>query len=137
MARRLIDQRPALEEQLTSLRSSLPSYGLEESVGAELLRKVRRLADENRVITTRITPGEEQSTGDLYEQALECSWQGDLEPLVRFLYAVQVAGATLDIRQMTVTPSRGEMLKGNVKIFFAYTRNDDGDITVEEGPGGG
>ncbi|HMO49508.1 MAG TPA: hypothetical protein PKE26_03700 [Kiritimatiellia bacterium] len=122
VAERILNTRGEWEGQLSELRATLPRYGMNEAVGAELLRQVRRLADENRVITTRITPDAEKMIGDLYEQAIEVTWEAGLEPLVRFLYAVQVAGATLDIRQMTMTPSQGDQLKGNLKIFFAYQR---------------
>ena len=131
-AERLLTTRAKWEGKLTGLRSTLPSYEMNEAVGAELLRKVRGLADENRVTTTRITPNEEENTGDLYEQALEVSWESGLEPLIRFLYDVQIAGATLDIRQMTVTPAKGQRLKGNLKIFFAYTRHEAEGLTTEE-----
>ena len=132
LTERLLSTRTEWEGKITGLRSTLPSYDIKEAVGAELLRKVRSLADENRVTTTRITPNEEQNTGDLYEQALEVTWEAGLEQLVRFLYAVQIAGATLDIRQMTVAPSKNERLKGNLKIYFAYTRQEAEGLTVEE-----
>jgi len=132
VAERILSTRGEWEGKLGELRATLPRYGMTEAVGAELLRQVRRLADENRVITTRITPDAEKSIGDLYEQAIEVSWEAGLEPLVRFLYAVQVAGATLDIRQMTMTPSQGDQLKGNLKIFFAYQR-----VPPEAASGGG
>jgi Tfp pilus assembly protein PilO len=122
IAERLLNSRGDWEVRLAEARATLPRYGMTDPVGADLLRQVRRLADENRVVTTRISPGEEENIGDLYEQAIEVTWEAELEPLVRFLYAVQVAGATLDIRQMTMTPSQGEKLKGNLKIFFAYQR---------------
>jgi type II secretory pathway component PulM len=124
MAERFLKTRGELEGKLVSLRATLPTYATNEVVGAALLQQVRRLADENRVVTTRITPDEEKNIGDLYEQSIEAAWEAELEPLVRFLYAVQVAGATLDIRQMTVAPSQDSRLKGNLKIFFAYKRGD-------------
>lgn len=137
IAERILNARPEAEAKLSELRSTLPLYGTTEAVGAELLRRVRQLADENKVVTTRITPDQEQNIGDLYEQAIECSWEADLEPLVRFLYAVQIAGATLDIRQMTIAPHQGTRLKGNLKIFFAYTRGEKPSETESEFiPGG-
>jgi len=116
---KMLSIRPEWDQQLSTLRATLPTYEPEARVEGELLKQVRRLADENRVVTTRITPDQEVKIGDLFEQAIEVTWEASLEPLVRFLYAVQVAGATLDIRQMTVTPSQGDMLKGNLKIYFA------------------
>lgn len=134
MAERFLKSRAEFEEKLVSLRSTLPMYGTNETVGAALLQQVRRLADENRVVTTRITPDAEKNIGDLYEQSIECAWEAELEPLVRFLYAVQIAGATLDIRQMTVAPSQDSRLKGNIKIFFAYKRGRAEQIAAEEVP---
>jgi hypothetical protein len=132
MAERFLKSRSTFEEKLVDLRATLPTYGTNEIVGAALLQQVRRLADENRVVTTRITPDAEKNIGDLYEQSLDCAWEAELEPLVRFLYAVQIAGATLDIRQMTVAPSQGTQLKGNLKIFFAYKRGiPEQTITTE------
>ena len=124
VAQRMLRTRPEWQEKLDELRGTLPGYGVNEAVVAELLRQVRRLADENNVVTTRITPDAEKSIGDLHELAVECAWEADLEQLVRFLYAVQVAGATLDIRQMTIAPFQGNKLKGNLKIFFAFKRGD-------------
>lgn len=137
IAQRLIDTRAEWEGKLGGLRSSLPLYRKDEAVGADLLRQVRRLADENGVVTTRITPEEEKNIGDLYEQAIECTWEAELEPLVKFMFAVQIAGATLDIRQMTVTPSQETRLKGNMKIFFAYKRGEpvaDEPVPAVEAP---
>jgi len=119
---RMLGARPEWEQRISTLRATLPTYRADERVEGELLKQVRRLADENRVVTTRITPDQEVKIGDLFEQAIEVTWEASLEPLVRFLYAVQVAGATLDIRQITVTPSQGDLLKGNFKIYFAYQR---------------
>ncbi|HMP89998.1 MAG TPA: hypothetical protein PJ991_07345 [Kiritimatiellia bacterium] len=126
VAERMLNTRPEWQEKLDVLRGTLPGYGANEAVVAELLRQVRRLADESRVVTTRITPDSEKSIGDLHELAVELAWEADLEALVRFLYAVQVAGATLDIRQMTIAPFQGDRLKGNIKIFFAFKRGEAG-----------
>lgn len=119
---KILRSRGEWEQQLEGMRATLPKYRPDERVGAELLKQVRKLADENRVITSRITPDQETNIGDLYEQAIEVTWEASLDPLVRFLYAVQVAGATLDIRQMTMAPAQGDLLKGNLKIYFAYQR---------------
>ncbi len=124
MVQRSLDRRGEYEGKLKDLRSTLPVYGINEAVGASLLQQVRKLADENRVVTTRITPDVEKNIGDLFEQSIECTWEAELEPLVRFLYAVQIAGATLDIRQMNIAPSQDTRLKGNMKIFFAYQRGE-------------
>lgn len=133
MVQGTLDRRGEYEGKLVSLRASLPTYGTNEAVGASLLQQVRKLADENQLVTTRITPDAEKSIGDLYEQAIECTWEAELEPLVKFLYAVQVAGATLDIRTMTIAPAQDTRLKGTMKIFFAYKRGEP-EPAAEEPP---
>lgn len=122
IAENILQRRGEWESRLEALRDRLPRYEAQEAVGAELLRRIRQLADANRVSTSRITPDAEENIGDLYEQSIEVTWEAALEPMVRFLYAVQMAGATLDIRSMTMAPSQGDQLKGNFKIFFAYQR---------------
>ncbi|MCB1069207.1 MAG: hypothetical protein H7A43_00560 [Verrucomicrobia bacterium] len=122
-ARRLLDRRPEWEEALAGLRGQLPSFGIDQAVTAELLKQIKRLADENQLVLARIEPGEEDVVGDLHEVQINCAWEGELEPLVRFLYAVQLQGATLDIRQLTISPGReGMQLKGNFKVYYAFTR---------------
>lgn len=124
LARRLIEQRPEWETRYTELRSRIPQYGPTDPVTAEMLRTVKRLADEHQVSISRIEPDKEKVTGDLSEVAIDCSWEADLEPLVRFLYAVQSHPAILDVRQLSVAPGQGAAgrLKGSFTVFFAFSR---------------
>ncbi len=124
MAARVLKNRPEYEEKLVNLRATLPTYGINEAVGATLLLKVRQLAQENGFNTKNIVPEAEKQIGNLYELPVDVSWEAELEPLVRFLYAVQIAGATLDIRTMSISPAQDNVLKGNLKIFFAYKRGE-------------
>ncbi len=74
---------------------------------------------------TRTNSEKEENIGDLYEAAIECNWEGGLEPLVRLLYAIQVQGATVDMRQLTITPGKAKnQLKGSFKVYFAFTRSE-------------
>lgn len=124
LARRLIEQRPEWESRYTELRARIPQYGPTDPVTAEMLRTVKRLADEHKVSISRIEPDKEKVTGDLSEVAIDCSWDAELEPLVRFLYAVQSHPAILDIRQLSVAPGQGAAgrLKGSFTVFFAFSR---------------
>ncbi|HMP74390.1 MAG TPA: hypothetical protein PKE55_14120 [Kiritimatiellia bacterium] len=122
-SRRIIATRGQAIERLEDLRGSLPAFGANEPVGAELLRQIQRLADESRVTLTRLELGNEEILGDLREVAIDCAWEAELDSLVRLLYAVQIAGATLDMRQLTVSPApQGTRLRGNFKIMYAFTR---------------
>lgn len=124
LAQRLIDQRPEWEQRYATLRARIPQYGPTDPVTADMLRTVKRIADEHGVMISRIEPDKEKVIGDLSEVAIDCSWESELEPLVRFLYAVQTHPAILDVRQLTVSPAQGGggRLRGNFTIFFAFSR---------------
>lgn len=124
LARRLIEQRPEWESRYTALRARIPQYAATDPVTADMLRTLKRLADESGVSISRMEPDRERTTGDLSEVAIDCSWESELEPLVRFLYAVQTHPAMLDVRQLTVTPAQGSAgrMRGNVTIHFAFSR---------------
>ncbi|HMP77739.1 MAG TPA: type II secretion system protein GspM [Kiritimatiellia bacterium] len=124
LAERLIQQRPEWEARYAELRARIPQYGANDPVTADMLRTVKRLADEHGVSITRIEPDKEKVTGDLSEVAIDCAWDGELDALVRFLYAVQSHPAILDVRQLTVAPAQGAAgrLRGNFTVFFAFSR---------------
>ena len=84
-------------------------------------------AGQHNLTLTRRNPGAERQAGDLYETAISCDWEGDLEALVNFLYAQQAQGAVSDVRQLSVQPVGGRdvpagHLKGNFTIDYAYRR---------------
>lgn len=127
LSARLIRQREEVATKLDAIRSRLPRFKPGQPVTAELLKTVKRLADENQVAITRIEPDPEQQVGDLSEVAIDCQWDATLEGMVKFLYAVQVQGAILDIRQITVAPAQSAAgrLKGNFTVFCAFSRTED------------
>ena len=124
IAQRLIAQRGEWEARYQEQRVSIPQHGPTDPVSAQLLKRIEQLASENGLILSRVQPDKERSIGDLSELAIDCAWEGTLEPLVRFLYAVQKQGAILDLRQLTVSPGQGAAgrLKGNFTVFFAFSR---------------
>ncbi|MFH0907303.1 MAG: GspMb/PilO family protein [bacterium] len=121
----IINQRPDWELKLKNLRAQLPQHAGNAQVTSEILKTIKRLADANGLAVSRLQPGEETDLGDgLSEVAIDCQWDADLSGLVHFLYAVQVQGAILDIRQLTVQPQQGMAgrLKGNFTVFNAFSR---------------
>ena len=124
IAQRLIAQRGEWESRYQQQRTGIPVHGPNDPVSALLLKRIEQLATENGLTLSRVQPDKEKSIGDLSELAIDCAWEGTLEPLVRFLYAVQKQGAILDIRQLTISPGQGAAgrLKGNFTVFFAFSR---------------
>lgn len=122
----LIANRDAAVQQLDALQQALPRYRVDQQVNAELLKTIQKTADENQLSLKRLLPEKEQEVGDLSELAIECHWEGELEQLVRFLYAVQVQGAMLDIRELKIDPAQGQAgrLKGTFTVYCAFKREN-------------
>ncbi|MFH0954395.1 MAG: type 4a pilus biogenesis protein PilO [Verrucomicrobiota bacterium] len=135
-AGRLLDEKEAVNQRLQALRQQLPQYPAGQDVTAELLKTLERTAQEEGVVLLRREPEKEKSVGDLYEVAINCTWEGELEGIVQFLYALQVQGAILDIRQLTMSPLQGgvKRLKGNFTVDCAYTRATSGVESVQTQP---
>lgn len=123
-AQRLLDQTDELEKRLASLREALPRYEEGTDVTAQILRNLQRFADEHNFLLLRREPQPEREIGDLYELAITCTWEGELDALVHFLYALQSQGAIVDIRQLTITPVQraGNQLRGTLTVDYAYSR---------------
>lgn len=124
IAGKLMARRPQVEARLTELLKDLPRHAPEKDVTAELLKTLETTASENNLTLTRREPEKERAAGELYEVAINCNWEGSLDSLVRFLFAIQSRGAVIDVRQLQVSPARsgGSGLSGNFTVACAYTR---------------
>ena len=136
IAEHLLAQQETVNKDLDEFRNQIPQHPVGKNVTAELLAMLERTASDNGLTLLRRDAEKEKNVGDLYELSINCSWEAELDPLVRFLYALQVQGAILDIRQLTVTPGSGApgRLKGNFTVDCAYTRPSSGLGTVEVHP---
>jgi Tfp pilus assembly protein PilO len=124
-SQRLIAQRGDLDQRLNVLRERLPQYPVGmDVITSQLLRNLQGFADEHGLTLIRREPEPEREIGDLFEAAITCTWEGELNALVRFLYALQAQGAIVDIRQLTITPVQGapNRLRGNFTVDYAYSR---------------
>jgi hypothetical protein len=132
----LLSDQTNINQRLDALRKQLPSHPQGKDVTAELLMTLERTAQQHGVILLRREPEKEKSVGDLYEVAINCTWESSLDALVHFLYALHIQGAILDVRQLTVTPGQGgpDRLKGNFTVDCAYTRTAAGRETAPREP---
>jgi len=110
--------------RLEELQAQLPAYDGKVSVTAELLKELKRIADKHGLDFVRTQPYREEQVGSLYELGVSCNWEGELEPLVRFLYSLQSQGIRFDVRQLSAQPDtrREGKLKGSMIIECAYRR---------------
>jgi hypothetical protein len=132
----LLSDETNVNRRLDALRKQLPSHPQGKDVTAELLMTLERTAQQHGLILLRREPEKEKSVGDLYEVAINCTWESTLDALVHFLYALHIQGAILDIRQLTVTPGQGgpDRLKGNFTVDCAYTRAAAGQEAAPREP---
>ena len=121
---RLIDQHGTWTKRLDESLEHIQSYPPGEKVTPRLLESIEQLARRNNLRLESLSPDDEKSLGDVYEVAIKCTWQGDLEACVRFLYALQSEGGKYKVRSLTVSPTgKSGMLKGFFVVDCAYTRS--------------
>ncbi len=121
---RILVARTNWTDRLEELQTQLPVYNSKISVSAELLKTIKRTADQHKLDLIRTQPYREEQAGTLYELGISCNWEGTLEALVRFLYHFQNQGIRFDVRQLTAQPDsrRAGQLKGSMIIECAYRR---------------
>lgn len=119
-----IAQKDKWFEKLAEVQQDLPSYELGKDTTSEMMKMLEQLASQHGLVLGKRSPGEEVQLGQLYQFSIECTWEGSLESLVQFLYAVQTKGAILDVRQLSVSPAPGkpDSLKGGFTVDYAYSR---------------
>lgn len=135
-AEHLLGGKDDINRRLDAIRGQLPSHPSGKDVTAELLRMLERTAQQHSIALLRREAERERSAGDIYEVSINCNWEGDLDAVARFLYALQSQGAILDVRQLTMSPIPGGKirLKGNCTVDFAYTRKADGVGSIQTTP---
>ena len=125
--RRIIADQENWRDRLVELQQQIPVYDERVSVTAELLKDIKRMADEHRLDLLRTQPNREEQIGTLYVLGVSCNWEGTLESLVRFLFKLQSQGIRYDVRQLSVQPDaqREGILKGSMLVDCAFRRGKE------------
>lgn len=124
LADRLLKQREEIRTRLHKLQETMPEYAVDTDVTSQLLKNLQRTADQHGLILVRQEPEPEKQAGDLSEMTIGCTWEGYLDGLTHFLYALQGQGAMVDVRQLSINPASGRdaRLKGTFKVDYAFSR---------------
>lgn len=121
-----IAQRPAVQAQYNALREKMPLFPAGKSVDTYWLPIMDNTARANNVNIAQRSIGGEEELGDVTELTLECrDWEGRLDSLVWFLYAIETReDAMMDIRAITIRPSpkKPGILQGTFTLNCAYMR---------------
>ena len=131
LSKRLLDQKPDWERRMELLRLKLKTYSPEKYVSADNMKLLENLAKESEIALLQRRPEKEKKQGDLFGFEVDCTWEGTLEALVRFLYALESQDVSMDLDQLSVSTVSGskDKLKGNFSVKCAYCRE------AEAGPG--
>ncbi|MBU4200207.1 MAG: hypothetical protein KKG09_07505 [Verrucomicrobia bacterium] len=127
LAERLIQQQGEWTLRLDALKTKLSKYDAGKDVTADYLKILERVAKDTSVNLVQRRPQKEKQHGDLYELAIDCTWEGNLEGLVRFLYALEQENVTMDVEDITVSlvsGGKGQM-KGNFTLMCIYSRSGE------------
>ena len=130
--RALIAKRAFWEDSYEEEREKMPMFPEGEKVGEHWLERMDEIANKNHMAISTRAAGKEEEVGDVYELPVEVkSWEGALESLVNFLYALEHAEeAMFDIKAIDIrTSSHKGYLKGQFTLTCAYMR---GDVEEEE-----
>jgi Tfp pilus assembly protein PilO len=122
--KRILAEKDGWYSRLEELQNQLPLYDEKTAITAELLKLIKRMADDHGLDLVRTQPYREEQTSALYELGVNCNWEGKLESLVHFLYDLQQQGIRFDVLQLNAQPDaqREGILKGSMIIDCAYRK---------------
>ncbi len=121
----LVQSQGQWDSRLNAVKTRLAKYSAGQDVTADYLKILERVAKDNHVNLGRRQPKKEKRHGNLYELAIDCSWEGDLEALVRFLFALEQETVTMDVERLTVSmkPGGKDQMRGNFTVMCIYSRS--------------
>ncbi|MBM4152927.1 MAG: hypothetical protein FJ220_05340 [Kiritimatiellaceae bacterium] len=122
--KRVLAEKDQWYSHLEKLQAQVPVYNEKQSVSSELLQIVSRKATDHGLELGKVAPSHEKLVGSLYELSINISWEGSLDALVHFLYAIQKQGIAFDVRQFNAKPDaqRNGVLVGSMNIDCAYKK---------------
>lgn len=131
--KRILAEKEEWFSRLQTLQNQLPVYDDKTSITAELLKLIKRTADDHGLDLVRTQPYREEQVSSLYELGVSCNWEGTLDSLVHFLYDLQKQGLRFDVLQLTAQPDaqRDRILKGSMLIDCAYRKGKPENQTPE------
>ena len=124
---KLISQKRKWNELYESEKAAMPMFEIGKATDTTWLRKVEEVAKTNRVVITQIDSGDEVEAGDVLELPLSVkSFEGSLEALVKFMYALESsADGMFDVSDMSIKPSNKKgYLRGSISLTCAYMREE-------------
>ena len=122
---RLIAEKQDWVQAYEDEKAAMPTFEAGKATDTTWQRKMDELAAKHHIMISQRQAGKETEAGEVLELPIEVrSWEGALEPLVRFLHELEnTDDGMFDIRTISFKPSskRG-YLKGSFTLTCAYMR---------------
>ncbi|MBQ7666705.1 MAG: hypothetical protein IJS46_01780 [Kiritimatiellae bacterium] len=137
LQKELINARADWEERYEKVRDRMPVFTPGEQVETYWLAVMDDAAAKHGVRILQRDLKEESEVAGVFELPVEVrSWEATLESFVRFVHALESAGAMLEMRELRVMtiPNRQGWLKGSFTLSCAYMRADDGEKAASAAP---
>lgn len=126
MAEHLASQRGHWNKRLEGVAEKLSRYPADEDVTAAYLKIIENVVKDNNVTLSQRRPQKEKKQKDIYQMAVDCTWEAGLDALVNFLYALEQQKVTMDIDDLNISLVAGGSgrLKGSFAMICIYTRSE-------------
>ncbi len=136
VARHLVEDRPRWDARMADLRARLTRYPAAMDVTADYLKILERVATESILSLIQRKPQKEKRHGDCFEMPIDCTWEGDLQALVRFLFSLEQEPTTMDIEELSASLVSGGQgrLKGSFTLMCIYSRDEPSPDAARESP---
>ncbi len=119
---KMLNQKSVWQGKLDESLKTLSSFPETQDVTADMLIKVENVATSNSLVLTRREPQKERRHGGLGSLDIKCNWEGSLDALTHFLFALQQDHGMLDISQLYIKSENKGLLKGTFTINCSYVR---------------
>ena len=130
LQKELIGARAEWEARYEKVRDRMPVFTPGEQVETYWLAVMDDAAARHGVRILQRDLKEESVAAGVCELPVEVrSWEATLESFVRFVHALESAGAMLEMRELRImqVPNKQGWLKGSFTLSCAYMRADDGE----------
>lgn len=123
---RLISEKSKWSDAYEEEKSRMPLFEEGKNTDTTWLQKMDELAKKHHVSISQRQAGKEVEAGEVLELPIEVrSWEGALEPLVRFIHELEnTDDGMFDVRAISFKPSNKKgYLKGAFTLTCAYMRD--------------
>ena len=122
---RLIGEKAKWSDAYEEEKARMPLFEEGKNTDTTWLQKMDELAAKHHISIAQSQGGKEVEAGEVLELPIEVrSWEGALEPLVRFIHELEnTDDGMFDVRAISFKPSNKKgYLKGSFTLTCAYMR---------------